>query len=52
MSGNLTEIFKIMEFQVMVDILSMFLFELEIYCQGRFKKQSLVTFFFLFVVIE
>ena len=32
-----------MRFLIMVDIFSTFLFELEIYCQDRFKKTILLT---------
>ena len=39
---DLIETFKIMEFLIMVDVLIYFL-ELEIYCQDRFQKLSLLT---------
>ena len=41
--GNLIETFKIIEFLIMVDIFSIFLLEMEIYCQDRFIKQCLLT---------
>ena len=35
--------FLLMKFLIMVDILSLFLLKLEIYCQDRFQKLSLLT---------
>ena len=43
MRGDLIETFKIMEFLIMVDILSMFFLKLEIYCHDRFQKLCLLT---------
>ena len=43
MRGDPREIFKIMEFLIMVDSFSIFLFTLEIYCQDRFQKLNLLT---------
>ena len=43
MIGDRIETFKIMEFLIMVDILSIFLHELEIYHQDNFRKLSLQT---------
>ena len=41
MRGDLIETFKIMEFQIMVDIFLDIFPKLEIYCQGRFQKLRL-----------
>ena len=38
MTDGLIETLKIMDFLIMVDIFSTFLYELEIYCQDRFQK--------------
>ena len=37
-----------MEFLLMVDIFSIFLFELEIYCQDRFLKNKSTNQFYFF----
>ena len=37
-TSDLIETFKIIEFLIMVDIFSIFLLELELYCQDRLKK--------------
>ena len=51
MRGDLIETFKIMEFLITVYIFEIFLLKLEIYCQLRFQKISLLTnFFFLLIV--
>ena len=43
MRGDSVETFKIMEFLIIVDIFLIFLLKLEIYCQDRFQKLSLLT---------
>ena len=43
MRGDLIEIFKVMGFLTTIDIFSIFLLELEVYCQDRFQKLSLLT---------
>ena len=43
MKGDQIETCKIMEFLIMIDIFWVYIFELEIYYQGRFQKLSLLT---------
>ena len=52
MKDDQNEIFKTMEFLIMVDIFSIFLFKMEIYCQDGFQKLSLLPKrIFLLIVI-
>ena len=41
MTGNPIETFKIMEFLIILDIFSIFLLELEIYCHGSKSTNQL-----------